>query len=124
MANLAIKGHKNRGKEVIEILEMLGGINKYEISYANVDLLYTIRSYDESIIGVYPTNTFVVFTLEEFLEKFPYKVGDKVKVKETEKEVTIEDMSWRNGCEVIYDTCYNNDCVAFYSADELQPYKE
>jgi hypothetical protein len=25
MANLAIRGHKTRGKEVIEILEMLGG---------------------------------------------------------------------------------------------------
>jgi hypothetical protein len=33
-------------------------------------------------------------------------------------------MSWRNGCEVIYDTCYNNDCVSFHSAEELQPYKE
>lgn len=28
MANLAIRGHATRGKEVIEILEMLGGENK------------------------------------------------------------------------------------------------
>lgn len=27
--NLAIKGHPTRGKEVIEILEMLGGKNKF-----------------------------------------------------------------------------------------------
>lgn len=30
MANLAIKGHATRGSEVIELLEMLGGINKYK----------------------------------------------------------------------------------------------
>lgn len=29
MANLAIKGHPTRGKEVIEILEMLGGKEKH-----------------------------------------------------------------------------------------------
>lgn len=32
MAILAIKGHQNRGKEVIEILEMLGGKNKKILS--------------------------------------------------------------------------------------------
>lgn len=31
MAKLAIKGHPTRGKEIIEILEMLGGINKYNL---------------------------------------------------------------------------------------------
>ena len=30
MANLAIKGHATRGKEVIGILEMLGGKNSYD----------------------------------------------------------------------------------------------
>lgn len=29
MAQLAIKGHATRGNEVIEILVMLGGINRY-----------------------------------------------------------------------------------------------
>lgn len=38
MAKLAIKGHETRGAEVIEILEMLGGIN--------VDNLYGDDTYD------------------------------------------------------------------------------
>lgn len=126
MANLAIKGHTTRGSEVIALLEMLGGINSHNLYGDESYAYYTIDS-DKEIKGgiyVFGDEQLCHFTLEEFLEKFPYKVGDKVKVKETEKDVTIEGMSWRNGCEVIYDTCYKNDCVAFYSAEELQPYKE
>lgn len=121
MANLAILGHATRGKEVIETLEMLGGVNKFNLE-GNTEYWYVL----EGRVIRYCEILFEGkgFTLEEFLEKFPYKVGDKVKVKETGKDVTIEGMSWRNGREVIYDTCYNNDCVAFYSAEELQPYKE
>ena len=32
MAQLVIKGHVTRGYEVIEILEMLGGKNKYNLT--------------------------------------------------------------------------------------------
>ena len=35
MAKLVIKGHETRGKEVIEILEMLGGYNYYNLSGKN-----------------------------------------------------------------------------------------
>lgn len=125
MAQLGIRGHATRGKEVIEILEMLGGMMKGKILGTEVFCAYYIDS-DGSIDYKHYSrfNDAIQFTLEEFLEKFPYKVGDKVKVKETGKDVTIDGMSWRNGCEVIYDTCYNNDCVSFHSAEELQPYEE
>lgn len=39
MANLAIKGHATRGKEVIEILEMLGGENGYHRLAGDIDSL-------------------------------------------------------------------------------------
>lgn len=126
MANLAIKGHINRGKEVIELLQMLGGNNVDAYLGRDKEGYYFINEYgDIDWFHKETTESNVdYFTLEEFIEKYPYKVGDKVKIKETGKDVTIEGMSWRNGCEVIYDTCYKNDCVAFYSAEELQPYKE
>jgi hypothetical protein len=124
MANLAIKGHATRGKEVIEILEMLGGVNKYEISDAGLDLLYAIRSHDKFIIGVYPTNTFIIFTLEEFLKKFPYKVGDKVIDIKTNRIVEIYKAHWSesNNC-TYYDVKRpdNTGCVRSYKF--LQPYK-
>lgn len=78
MAQLAIKGHSTRGKEVIEILEMLGGVNTYAVSADEEELPFTIRDDDSIMVACYPTGEFVIYTLEEFLEKFPYKVGDKV----------------------------------------------
>lgn len=126
MANLAIKGHATRSKEVIEILEMLSGNNSvYDLDGSDENAYYYIHhgyidADHKDMIGE-PHPEFKHYTLEEFLEKYPYKVGDKVKVKETGKDVIIEGMSWRNGCKVIYDTCYNNDCVSFHSAEELQP---
>ena len=79
---LAIKGHSTRGKEIIELLEMMGG----EAIGA--------KGYDEHAIYVIPENgiidvrfayqkhidNYAIFTLEDFLEKFPYKVGDKVHI--------------------------------------------
>jgi hypothetical protein len=132
MGKIAIKGHATRGKEVIEILEMLGGKISNECGYEDgfySNYAYFIDTNENYFIDGFlicdknPTE-FSIFTLEDFLEKFPYKVGDKVKIKETGKDVIIEGMSWRNDNKVIYDTCYNNDCVSFYSAEELQPYKE
>lgn len=87
---LAIKGHATRGKEVIEILKMLGGNNKFnfkgydnkwyvlddgEISYANF-------LFDEH-----------GFTLETFLETFPYKIGDDVYYSDS-GDWHIVDMRW------------------------------
>ena len=41
MAKLAIKGHKTRGKEVIEILEMLGGNNPHKyVAYSDCFYFY------------------------------------------------------------------------------------
>ena len=125
MATLAIKGHVTRGKEVIELLKMLGGTNRQKCWGIFENRLYVINDFcDIEDISLRNNFNYQIYTLEEFLEKFPYKVGDKVVVRERGKVVTITDMSWRNGCEVIYDTCYNNNCVSFYSAEELQPYKE
>ena len=125
MANLAIRGHATRGKEVIEILEMLGGVNKYHREGNVISLYYYIGrpTHIYSTTEISPTEYFV-FTLEEFLENFPYKVGDKVTIKERDKVVTITDMSWRNGREIIYETIHNGDCYECFSAEELQPYKE
>ena len=83
---LAIKGHSTRGQEVIEILEMLGGENySYRLSgklSGKTENYYYIGNYNG--INYIPkeklNDSFITFTLEEFIEKFPYKVGDKVKV--------------------------------------------
>ena len=76
---LAIKGHVSRGKEVIELFKMMGGC---ECGYCGggTGFYYYISQFGniEASCKPYEFDTYIVYTLEEFLEKFPYKVGDKV----------------------------------------------
>ena len=120
MANLAIKGHATRGKEVIEILEMLGGKNRHEYvasrdyyGFFIGDETSSRTIYYDGLYNFYDED--VIFTLEEFLEKFPYKVGDRVRVYEYESEVCISKMYW-DGNEVQYEVV--TDEVEWYSAAE------
>ena len=121
MAQLMIKGHSSRGKDVIKILEMLGG--KY-IPYFNgtvADLVYYIRS-EGWIDNMHEVSSadYIVFTLEEFLEKFPFKVGDKVIVKGYKQVFEILSMRW---CSERNDVLHSVSNGWFYT-EELQPYKE
>jgi hypothetical protein len=91
---LAIKGHPTRGNEVIELLEMMGGINLFlnkgvveppGLEGNGVNRCYYIF---ESAATTYISWNYIdskeidkykIFTLEEFLEKFPFKVGDAIR---------------------------------------------
>lgn len=122
--NLAIKGHATRGKEVIEILEMLGGKNDSNFGCGVTSYIYSID--EKGTINWYiphPDSLLAIFTLEEFLEKFPYKVGDRVLYKTYGIYSKIKSMLWNEEKEqVIYLLDLNKLFVA--TADELQPYKE
>ena len=83
--NLAIKGHPTRGEEVAEILEMMGGHNKPSLLCSSSYLSYYIGN--NNIQGISSHNgEYAVYTLEEFLEKYPFKVGDKVKLYYQDEE--------------------------------------
>ena len=80
---LAIKGHPTRGKEVVELLEMLGGVaaatkgfRESYCYYISEDTATKYISWD--YIGPEEIEKYKIFTLEEFLEKYPFKIGDKV----------------------------------------------
>lgn len=125
MSQLAIKGHNTRGKEVIKLLEMLGGndINTYRGH--SEDLVYFINSDYYGSIGRDTINSnyydsYNIYSLEDFLEKFPYKVGDKVSSKYL-KNYKIEKMEWEDTNNSVI---YKLQGMGWYSANELQPYKE
>lgn len=123
MANLAIRGHATRGKEVIELLEMLGGINKDKYVGDNVFLYYFINdNYIEWCYEWNPESIFISFTLEEFLEKFPYKVGNDV-IAYAEgclAKFTIQDIRWNWELnKVEYKIC-----SSWIDASLMQLYKE
>lgn len=119
MPQLAIRGHATRGSEVIELLEMLGGKNIYKLD-GKKDLWYILSN---STIE-YATYLFQErgYTLEEFLEKFPYKVGDKVILDKS--PCIITGMNWY--CEdVIYYVKGADFSKDVCSTDkDLQPYIE
>lgn len=123
---LSIKGHKIRGKEVIELLEMFGGNNRYSLTGSDENQFYYILDeiIGHSYIGPDEIKGYEIFSLEDFLEKFPYKVGDKVNVWTTEEETgradietsEITSMRWNSGLnEVAYRL--KNIIVEFYSDD-------
>jgi len=126
MSRLAIRGHATRGKEVIEILEMLGGRNANEYKgYSNL-LYYYIN--EDGIIDCDKDKEIsfpcIRFTLEEFIEKYPYKVGDKVNYVKYNDEYssvyTIQGMRW-TGITIEY--LLNSSGFSALTKD-LQPYKE
>lgn len=124
---LGIIGHTTRGDEVIKILEMLGGKNCcYRLTGYNDKYFYYI-SYEykyisNSYIGPDEIKGYKIFSLDEFLEKFPYKVGDKVTLDN--KLCSIIWMCWE--CNNIYYQVQGEDLMFTKKviANELKPYKE
>lgn len=121
---LAIRGHSTRGKEVIELLEMMGGHaddlldNGIDEKYA-----YFIVNDENNVIDAFPIYKkdefdfdVQIFTLEEFLEKYPYKVGDKIPdIWGT--SLTVKSMNWdENYKTVMYGF---EDAVFVARGDEL-----
>ena len=124
MTQLAIKGHPTRGEEVIEILEMMGYFNFHDYTADTDSLCFygceiTNRVYYD---WVNSCEDMLIFTLEDFLEKFPYKVGDKVRTIYGKIGI-ISKPIWSNRDECIrYELEADTD--SFYFVNELQPYKE
>ena len=125
MAKLAIIGHNIRGNEVIKILEMLGGENVYNKSCSNDSLFCYIS--DENRICELPISEsyrdFILFTLEEFLEKYPYKVGDEVFITKRNKKAIVDRVYWCRDT-VTYWLKYYGFIEGNWTAEHLQPYKE
>lgn len=80
---LAIKGHEKRGAEVIALLEMLGGINVDNLYGDDFYYYYYITDDKEidAVVFKYSDDEACIFSLEEFEEKYPYKVRDRVQFK-------------------------------------------
>ena len=119
---LAIKGHATRGKEVIELLEMLGGHNGSNVKGNKSDYVYFITV--SGNIGCRDINCILIdyFTLEEFLEKFPFKVGDYVFAGNWSYAVDIRQMRWNpNTQEVEYMVKPWADNL-WYTANKLTRY--
>ena len=106
---LAIMGHPTRGKEVIELLEMMGGVNTKNVD-GKCSVFYFFIDNETSIgcASNFNNNNFVYFTLEEFLEKYPYKVGDKVFLYDNITEGCVTGMKWDEDEETVKYCVYTS----------------
>ena len=81
---IAIQGHPTRGKDVLQILKMLGATSYDSLStFGHSEWYWYIN--DKMEIKCDLKNNmcgFKFYTVEEFEKKFPFKVGDKVIHKE------------------------------------------
>ena len=75
---LAIKGHEYRGDEVIEILKMLGASNKKDYTGSYPTTLYILNDNNIDLAYTCDCEKQEIFKLEDFLRKYPFKIGDKV----------------------------------------------
>lgn len=104
MAQLVLKGHITRSVEVIQLLVMLGAKSQYTGTFKG--FYYWIEDGQVTSSDVPPENS-IIFSLEEFEEKFPYKVGDTVACYvgiTLEKEAhKIIGMRWDSDkCRILY----------------------
>lgn len=125
MAKLAIKGHKERGNEVIALLEMLGGKNRAEL-FGDQDSDSCWMACDDTIHCGYVKSgsDYKIFTLEEFEKEFPYKVGDKVDCRMFGIR-SVTSMYWNSSIDQILYSVKNeeNECdVMIACAKDLRPY--
>ena len=125
---LTIKGHPTRGKEVIELLEMLGGDNSdTQCRGIEVDFYYYIDTYG----CINYEDCFIVdeaefFTLEEFWEKFPFKIGDKVIDTADGCPGVVSEMKWdEDVSDMKYFVAFGNGIdFGWYANDSIEFYKE
>ena len=136
---LAIKGHPTRGNEVIKLLEILGGnINKKILSAAIIgDVLnphvyfFDPDSSDNRIVWYYllglehdgRASEMMIFTLEEFLEKYPFYNGDKVFDIADGDPGIITAMKWdEDVSDMKYHVAFDNGDMGWYTNDTIDFY--
>ena len=120
---IAIQGDPTRGKEIIQILESLGGKNPHDFRGDCIQGYYSISN---NII-IYFHNTKRVentklYTLEEFEKEFPFKVGDKV--RHISSTCIIKEYGFMNNKPVYVVKSTELGILATIPVELLKPYKE
>jgi hypothetical protein len=122
---IAIQGHQTRGKEVIQILESLGGINS-ALFKGSKDCWYFIDSYGHISNGyrfVLCSKGFKTYTLEEFEKEVPFKIGDKIMDCSDDEVGIITDLLFVDNM-LMYNVDFVNSGQAFMPTEQLKFYKE
>ena len=120
MAELAIKGHATRGEEVIQLLEMLGGKNIHNYG-GTFNECYAIDN--NKICTIYTSvaevDNYTIFTLEQFEEKYPYKVGDEVEYKSNGDANLKSKIIYMEWCNALNQVLYTTEDAHVISTEDI-----
>lgn len=121
---LAIRGHSTRGKEAIKLLEMLGGSNIHNLSGNDIYAYYIIKGFKNEIreeLYIFGNENIYYFTLEKFLEKYPFKIGDKVIDKADGCPGVVSEMKWdEEVSDMKYYVAFENGDVGWFANDSIE----
>lgn len=119
---LAIRGHYQRGNEVIKILEMLGGINTQNLHGLEMRNFYYICPHTNIIKFVFEEYMIITqwetHSLDSFNKDFPYKTFDKLVING--KDCSIVETYW-NGFTICYKVDYGF-YLSEYTAERIQEF--
>ena len=124
---IAIQGHLTRGKEIIQILESLGGKKLYYSDASDKYLVFFID--DKGYISCLHYESPIVkecskvYTLEEFEKEFPFKIGDKVRDCSDNEIGIIDDLLFIDNA-LMYNVDFVYSGQAFMPTEQLKPYEE
>lgn len=126
---LAIRGHSARGKEVIELLEMMGRSNIHNLSGNDIYSYYIIKEFKNEIheeLYIFSNENIYYFTIEEFLKKYPFKVGDKVIDVADGCPGVVSEMKWdAHVSDMKYGVAFGNGIdFGWYANDSIKFFKE
>ena len=125
---LAIKGHPTRGNEVIELMQMMGGSNFHKHIGNNDETFYYIddRNNIDCDWTLWNNNRYTVFTLEEFLWKYPFKIDDKVIDEADGCPGVVSEMKWdEDVSDMKYFVAFGNGIdFGWFANDSIEFCKE
>lgn len=128
--HIAIKGNAERGNEIIELLEMMGGKNsehftgrdsgRYYFIDDNTKCICSENAYEMEMCynGVY-----IFFSLRYFKDDYPWKVGDVVDVigREERRGLKIIKMQWGDAYNtMMYCLDCGEDGYGWWRAEDIQ----
>lgn len=99
-------------------------MNDFTLEGTQTDGFYYISKDNNKIYHCWNTKTenVIVYTLEEFLEKYPYKVGDDVEL--CDRLCTVKKVWWDDLNDEILYMVQGKNFVVNCDMNSLQPYKE
>lgn len=121
MSKLTIRGSVNRGHEVIGLLEKLGGKNNDNYKGSEESWVYFIGE-NYKIEWEYYKVGDNSLTIEEFSEKFPYRIADSVMVNGVECFIT--DWFWHiSSASIRYKVFHKPGSITngYYETNQLEP---